>query len=303
MKFESCRAALRAGVLLCLVGLLGCEPAERVKFESTDLFLVTLLSEDGFLLLGNPRNITDRDGYDNQPAFAAGGGKILYSAHDGVQADIFRYEIGAVGVEQITDTGSSEYSPQPLPDGNGFSAVRLERGGWQRLWSFEDDGSQGPLLDSLDDPVMYYAWVDERTAAVCLIDSDGVFVLYLADLSTGKAQHVIDDVGRSIQLVPGRRAISFVHKPSPEDWWIKQLDLDSGETTVIARTVQGAEDHAWTPDGVLLMASGAELFIHTPDEEHAWELLADFSGGDVRDITRLAVSPRGDQIVFVSRRK
>ena len=52
---------------------------------STDVY-VGDLGAAGALTVGNLRNVTDREGYDNQPAFLPDGTGILYtSGRDGVQ--------------------------------------------------------------------------------------------------------------------------------------------------------------------------------------------------------------------------
>src|SRR5207302_845078 len=65
-------------------------------------------------------NITNRPGYDNQPAFD--GSAILYTSIRDGQADIWRFEDGRH--TQVTSTPESEYSAALSPDGSSISVVR-----------------------------------------------------------------------------------------------------------------------------------------------------------------------------------
>ena len=48
------------------------------------------------------------------------------------------------------------------------------------------------------------------------------------------------------------------------------------------------------------MANGAKLFARK-ESDFAWVELADFSHTGLKNITRIAVSPKGDRIAVVSR--
>jgi len=51
---------------------------------ATDIYLADLKIEDGHIEVGSPLNITNRDGYDNQPMFLPDGKSLLYTSirHD-----------------------------------------------------------------------------------------------------------------------------------------------------------------------------------------------------------------------------
>ena len=217
---------------------------------STDIYLAELTSRDGTYGVGAPRNITDRDGYDNQPAFEPGGTTLLYtSARNRTQTDIYRHDVEAGTTRQVTQTPASEYSATPLPGGNGFSAINESADG-QLLWRYGADGVwRGGILPDVQ-PVGYHAWGDDNRLIMFVLGGGGnPATLQLGDLSTGSAEIIAENPGRSLHKVPGRHALSFVRKLTPEQWWVEVLDLDSGEFTRLGRTLPGREDYAWTPDG------------------------------------------------------
>ncbi|UCC75052.1 MAG: PD40 domain-containing protein [Gemmatimonadota bacterium] len=270
---------------------------------SSDIFLGTLQRAADRWQVADVINITDRDGYDNQPFFTPDGTALLYtSARDTSQTDIYQYDVATGTVTQVTHTPmASEYSPTVMPSGTEFSTIH-EDAARQQLWHFGLDGSdRGGLLDALS-PVGYHAWGDENTvAAFVLGDSIRPSTLQLADVSSGETWIVAENIGRSLHRVPGLRAISFVHKVSSDEWLIKAVDLDTRSVTTITPTLPGREDYAWSPDGSIVMGDDSKLYRWAEGRE--WEVVADLSAFGVRGITRVAVSARGDRIALVGKRR
>jgi hypothetical protein len=266
---------------------------------TTDLFLVDIWTDSGLIRVGDPHNLTQRPGYDNQPTWSADGGSIFYASRSGDKADIYRYDLELDEAVRVTDTEDREYSPQEIPGGGGLTAVRLERNNSLRIWRYDADGKNpAPLLASFRDVVRYYQWIDEDTVALGVGNNESE--LHVAQVGSGDVERVADRVGRSLIKVPGKRAVSFVFKETPADWWIVEVDLDTREVTRHVRTLQGIEDHAWTPSGQLLMGAGTRLYLYAPGRSDGWEEIADFSTTDLTKISRIAVSPDGTQAVLAS---
>ena len=266
---------------------------------STDVFLGVLRLDDGLNIEGLS-NITDRDGYDNQPHFTPDGAALLYtSARDTLQTDIYRYDIATGAVTQVTQTAASEYSPTVMPGGTQFSTIR-EEPSRQQLWRYGMDGSDaGGLLDAIQ-PVGYHAWGDENTVAMFVLgDSLTPNTLQVGDLESGAVSVLAENIGRSLHPIPGRRAISFVHKVSDDEWLIKAIDLDTRSASTITTTMPGREDYAWLPDGTILMGSESALYRWS---DSGWEMVADLSEYGVRGMSRLAVTSDGDRIAVVGQR-
>lgn len=263
------------------------------------MYLAELEVRDGALVVGTPVNVTRRPGYDNQPGFTPEGDAVLYTSGraDG-QTDIFRYDVASGATTRVTRTPESEYSPTVLPGGGGFSVVRVEADSTQRLWAFDLDGSSPRLVLEEVRPVGYHAWLDPHTLALFVLGSPPT--LQLADTRTGEAEVVASGVGRSLHRVPGREAASFLHKVSPREWWISEVDPRTRRVTRLVRALPGVEDYAWMPDGTLLTARGSRLYRWTPGRGPGWERVADFGGAGVSGVTRLAVSPRGDRLALVA---
>ena len=79
--------------LLVVLPLPGCSPTDSFRDDTTDLFLVSMWSDEGLVFVGEPVNLTRRAGYDNQPAFVADGRAVLYASRDAQQSDIYRFDL------------------------------------------------------------------------------------------------------------------------------------------------------------------------------------------------------------------
>ncbi|WP_018622038.1 TolB family protein [Spirosoma luteum] len=265
----------------------------------SDIFLVDLIFKNQIIQAGKPVNITQRKGYDNQPSFTPDGKSILYTSmrEDG-QTDIYRFDLQSTVTTQLTQTPEGEYSPTVTPDTAYFSVIRVESDKTQRLWKFPMSGVGAPalVLENVK-PVGYHCWLTPDSLALFILGSPNS--LQLARVSTGDTARMQGSVGRSLHKIPGKQALSFVHKRTPIDWEIKQLDLQTNRITVIAPTLSGSEDFVWTPDGLLLMAQGSSLYVFNPKIDLRWTQLADFSSAGIKQLTRLAIDPGGKKLALV----
>jgi len=281
----------------------------------SDVFVADLYLEVG--KVAPPQNITDREGYDNQPAFTLDGSALLYVAEDeGGQTDVWRYDLGSGARSQVTSTPQSEYSPTPLASG-GFSAVRVEdplaKGEVytesQHLYRYGLDGvAAGPVVAGLN-RVGYHAWLDATHFAAFIVgggESKLPNRLVLVDAETGKVTPLAFDIGGSLARAPDGR-VTFVDKSNPKAWTVAALAPGDLKPKLLIATPPGPPDEpenersqhlCWLPDGTLLMAKGKWLLRWDGKPGSGWSALAelkDLPG----DITRLAVSRDGRRLALV----
>jgi len=280
---------------LAAVALGLADPASG-QAPATDIFVADMSVDEGRITLSGWRNVTDRNEYDNQPSFMPDGGSLLYTSGRGGQTDTYRYDLSTGRSTPVTQTPESEYSPTVMPGGQRFSAVRVEADSMQRLWSFALDGSSPQVLLTEVAPVGYHAWAAHDQVALFVLGSPPT--LQVADIRSGTARQREESIGRSLHPIPGQLAVSFLHKG--EEWWIKTLDLEMDRITTIVRAVEGSEDYAWTPGGLLLMGSGSELFVFDPSMDSDWRFVADLASEAITGVTRLAVSPTGTHLALVA---
>ena len=114
---------MNAHVCALLLGLAASVAAQRGT-PQTDIFLAPLTVRDGHVEVGKPVNVTNRPGYNNQPSFTPDSRAILYtSVREDAQSDIYRYDIAAATITQLTKTPESEYSASVSPDGKWIALV------------------------------------------------------------------------------------------------------------------------------------------------------------------------------------
>lgn len=288
-----------ATALLTLAAVGSATPTGMEAQAGTDIFIAPLTPYGISVQVGEPKNITRRPGYDNQPAFTANGKALLYTSQRSGQTDIFRYDIAADSSVQLTRSKESEYSATLLPDKSGFSVVRVEADSTQRLWAFRHDGSRPRLLLRGVKPVGYHAWANPRELILFVLGEPPT--LQRARMNSNRVDTLLQNPGRSLHQVPGRNSVSFVHKKSAEEWWIRELDIETGAITDLVRTLPGSEDYAWTPTGIVLMASGATLHSwNSSVPDTGWSVAHTFRDSALWNIKRLAISSDGSRIALVS---
>ena len=267
----------------------------------SDIFMASFDMSSGYFIIGRPQNLTNRKGYDNQPAFTLDGKGFLYTSfRENDQTDIYHYDLESNTSNLVAATPESEYSPTPMRGESTFSVVRVENNGTQRLWLFNLDGTKPSIvLDSIFN-VGYHGWGDDSTVGLFIVGSPNTFIF--ANTVTGAAVLIAENCGRSIHKVPGENSLSFVHKLSENEWWIKKVDLKSQQITHIILTLSGSEDYAWTSTGILLMAKSSSLYKFDPKTDDVWKLIISFTEPALQNIKRIAISPNDDYLLMVSDR-
>jgi hypothetical protein len=272
----------------------------------TEIFLAPLTIAVGQATVGQPANITNSPGYDNQPQFTPDGSALFFTSIRGgaTLPDIYRYDIAARQTMRVTNTPEGEYSATVTPDRQHISVIRVEGDGTQRLWRFTLDGKDPELVLADVKPVGYHAWADDHTLALFVLGQPAT--LQLADTRTGKAEILARNIGRSLQPIPGRGTISVVVRESAEQGArptlsIRELDPRTKQLTPLVTAVAGASeaDCAWTPDGLLLMAKDDVLYGWRRGATE-WTRVADLGALGLKGVSRLAVSPKGDRIAIVT---
>lgn len=262
---------------------------------STDIWTAKLEGR-GVPRVGRAVNLTNRTGYDNQPSFTADGRAILYTVIDGDgPSDIWRIDLKTLTRANVTRTAvESEYSATPMPDGPSFSTIRVEADSTQLLWKFplKRGGAPSILIEKLK--VGYHVWASDVTLGLFVLGSPAT--LQVADVRTGTAEVVARDIGRALQKIPGRAAISYVQNGA-DGAWITEFDLVTRQAKPIAKAPDRADYHIWTRDGALLTASGSRILAWVNGQ---WDVVADLGADGVRGISRLAINARGDRLAFVA---
>jgi Tol biopolymer transport system component len=300
--------------LAAIVGLAQAPQPAPAPPPGADIYLVPLKGGLASMKSAKPSPVSVAPGYDNQPNFSPDGNRILFAANrDGKQSDVYVFDRGNGRVTQLTQTAENENSPTFVPDGAGpagsFTVVQSEFDSTgarpaspiQRLWRFNADGKSPALVLADINPVGYHAWIDSDQLVLFVLGAQGrPSTLQIASVKSGKAAIVTENVGRSLHRIPGTRLASFVHREG-DSYTVKQIDIASKAIEPLVKAVEGSSDrdYAWMPDGkTILMSAGAKVMSWTRGAA-GWTEVFDGSPYQLGNITRLAVSPKGDAVAIV----
>lgn len=249
------------------------------------------------LTLSNFQNISNNEGYDNQPSFLSES-RILFASTRNGQTDIAQFFSEYNSKVWLNFTEGGEYSPKKIPLQNEVSAVRLDPNGKQALYSYSlSNGESAPLISDM--VVAYYAWVNATTVVSSVIE-DEQLNLYVSNVESGAHKKVAENVGRSIHLVPDTQLISFVSKSNDTDWQIKSLDPETGKIKLLASSLTGVEDMCWLDKRTMLAGKGSELYKLTLRRDINWKKVADLSEYSITEISRLTVNITGTKLAMAA---
>ncbi len=271
----------------------------------SDIFVGDLVQQSGAFTVSNITNITDRDGYDNQPHFSADGSLLLFTAQHKLddkqnQTDSFSYHLASNKLANLTNSKLSEYSPTLTTAQDKFTVVQVEADNRQRLWQFSMN-SAGPaeLLLPHVEPVGYFAFGPKNDLAMFVLGEPHT-LQYMQNLHSKPA--VIDDnIGRSVKLIPGSQQFSYIklNQGSKLGHWAMTFDPQHKTTKQLIQLPPGSEYFNWHPQQVLFTADGNQLMSWDKRQQKAYWQPVQHNKDCDGVITRIAISNQGDKIAFV----
>ena len=262
---------------------------------NTEVFLFNLSQENGRFELSNFRNISNNEGYDNQPSFMDNN-TILYSGTRNGQTDIVEYNIVTSEKRWICDTEGSEYSPLKIPGQNAVSAIRLDKDGTQVLRKYDlQSGESNILIDEI--VIGYHIWYNVNILVSSVLE-DGAMSLFTSPLNENQNYRWQKKVGRSLHNIPHSELVSYISKEK-DIWEIKSLDPINGSTIPLFKSLPNSEDMCWLSNGTAIMANDGMLFGFHMIRDDDWVELVSLTEYGIKNITRLAVSPDGTKLAVV----
>lgn len=262
------------------------------------------------------RNITPRKGSNFQPAFTADGSAVVYTSGRSGSNNIYCYDIAQGTTSAVTATAENLYSPTPLADGSGFSAIRVITAdpaygiemNEPSLWLFGWDGKPvAPVVPTKR--IGYHAWITPDLIAAFLVDDvpeRNNHRAVLIQRTTGKQTLLTLKPGRSLGRSPdGKRAL-FVDQTDPAHWFIAAMGVGDAKPQPLVETPALPEGEKESnrssyfvalPDGAMLMARGHLLLLWDGKPGGSFKPFAELPeiGGAIRNI---AASPDGSRLAF-----
>ena len=277
--------------LLAFIGAISIIHAQ----SNTEVFLFDLETSASKIEVKNGKNISNNEGYDNQPSFL-NDRYILFASTRNSQTDIAKYDTRYDSMSWLNFTEGGEYTPLKIPNKNEISAVRLDKDGKQRLYSYNaSNGESTELIANL--VVAYYTWYDDHTIVSAVIEEDNLN-LYVSNLQDGTNRKYATSVGRSFHKIPNSNLVSFISKENENQWQIKSLNPETGAIKVIANTIEGVEDICWLDGKTLLSGKESTLYKLRLQKDNDWKKVTDLSSNNITQITRLAVNPDSDKLLI-----
>ena len=263
---------------------------------NTEVFLFDLNTYNGKFELANYRNISNNEGYDNQPSFLDDN-TVLFAGTRKRQTDIVKYHINYDSKIFVNHTEGSEYSPLKIPGQEAVSAIRLEKNGDQKLYKYNLRNGESELL--IEDIIIgYHTWFNNEVLVSSVLE-DNKLALYTTFMDKAKSYKFHTNIGRSLHRIPDSKLVSFIDKSNSELWEIHSVDPFTGKTKAIMGTLPNSEDMCWLPNGTIIMGHENVLYTFTPNKDVDWKEVASLEPYGITNITRLAVSPDGTKLAIV----
>lgn len=270
------------------------------QLPNTDIWLLDVRVSKDTIMLSNPVNITNRPGYDNQPAFSPDGKYILYtSIRDEKQSDIYKYDLKTKQIKQFEKTPTtSEYSPTFMPDGKNISVVMVEPDSAQRLWKFSLQGGKPSLIMDKVDSIGYHCWLDNNNVALFQITNP--FQLVFTDITSQKSSLIVRDTiwrGMSLQMRKEGPRFFYAYKD-----FFYSVDPSTKKHTPFCMKNYPGEDFCFI-NNTLLISDNSIIYKNISQfstSGNDWSRLTDLSKYGIKKITRMAVSPDGTKMAIVA---
>jgi len=157
------------------------------------------------------------------------------------------------------------------------------------------------LIEGLQ--VAYYSFFNKKTILSSVLSGNNLD-LVISNLSKKTNDTLIENVGGSIHKVPNsKEEMSYTSVNEDGNMDIFQLDMKSLESFFVTELPIGIQDHIWLDESKLLIGSLDKLYMLDFFGSEDWKLVADLSEYNIKEITRLAVSPDGTKLAIVAEKK
>ncbi len=277
-------------VFLLLTSYLFCQ------LPDGDIWLFDIKDSAGKILTRNGENITNRKGYDNQPAFSPDGKYILFSSQRDSTGttDIYRYDLTTKKTTRFTKTPASEYSPTFSPDGKYVSVVMVEKDSAQRLWKFPLAGGSPECIMKTVDSIGYFYWINKDSVAVHVLTKPA-FTLQIANIHTQKAKIIADSIGRCMRMHNGN-----LWYTTSSGHFNNVFEYSFKSKTSLLKGVIESEDYCFRGTNEIWSCSDNTIVSGYMSSKEGADEIVNFSSYGLAKITRIAISPDGKKLAVVS---
>ncbi|WP_271393795.1 TolB family protein [Aequorivita sinensis] len=269
--------------------------------QNTEVYIFDISPSYSGMELLNARNVSNNEGYDNQPSFISNE-TLVFAGNNNGQTDISEYNLNSkikTWVNQETEGG--EYSPQKFPSSNDIAAVRLDKDGKQRLYRYDSEtGKSSEIIEDLE--VAYFAFYNDELILATVL-ADDKLDLVMINLTTKAVDTLFRNAGRTLQRIPKSDYMSYSLINDEGNLDIYMLEMNILGSYFVSELPIGIQDYVWINDTQILVGSGNKLYMYDTLGEPEWNRVASLEDYGIKNITRMAISPNGKKIAIVAEEK
>jgi len=264
---------------------------------ATEVYLLDIKRDgNSFSIATNANlvNISNNEGYDNQPSFIEKLNAVAYvSSRNKKPTDVFLYDLATAKTQQFTNNSQAEYSPKITPDGEFISVVKDVD---QNLTRISFDGLVTEKLYTSKDSIGYYCWLNQSEIAAFTLSKPKV-TLKSIHIKNKTEKYLTDSIGRS--LYQYRNGIVICQKLKKANY-VSSIDK-KGAINQLIELPKNTEDFYLTSDGLLFSSNESSLvYCNLQSKTKTWNELANLAAMGISKIFRLAVNQDKTKLVFVS---
>ena len=183
-----------------------------------------------------------------------------------------------------------------MPDQKFISCILQRKNGKQDLVKYPINGGEPIILiDNLK--VGYHAWMDNNSLLLFVLEDTSTNGLHYYNLVTKENKKLATDIGRSLQRVPGKPAVSFIKK-TPGEWLIREYDAITKKIITIMPALHNHEFIAWTKKDLALMSDGNDIYFAKQGNNN-WKKVKMNSTIPLKNISRIAINEQNNKLVVV----
>lgn len=265
---------------------------------NTEVIVFDIAPAYSGLELLNARNVSNNQGYDNQPSFTSDE-TLVFAGNNNGQTDISEYNLTSKLQKWVNKkTEGGEYSPQKFPSSNDMAAVRLDTDGKQRLYKYNaETGTSSELIENIE--VAYFAFYNDEEILATVLSGEQMD-LVMINLKTKSTDTLFQNAGRSLQKIPQSSSMAYTLVNEDKNLDLYVLDMNSNDSFFICELPFGTQDFVWLNDTQVITAMGSKLYIYDTLGTPEWSKVASLDEYGVKNITRMAISPNGKKLALVA---
>ncbi len=250
----------------------------------------------------NLQGALQRSHYINQPEFSSDGKTLLFTEQTGLkplETDIFYLELAKaakVAPQPLRVTPFGEFSATPYQQ--GYSVVRVEADGTQRLWWLSANGEKLLLPDVVG--VGYHAWGKQQDLMMFLLADDKQPHRVVYRSPNGEMHLLNTHPGRSF-VYDAKQDWFYFTAPkagaapdSPLQLW--RFRQGNANAEWVSSLPAEGKDMALTPQGELIISAKQQLWHW---QQGQWQLWLDASQYCEGIVTRFKFNQTNQQLALV----